>query len=133
MDSALAEQRSPAPGRKTILYRITSEEISEGRVPSSKLISTLIIILNVVVSPIIGLLMSVRGNYDGKLSLLGLSLRALYFLSFLVLIYFDDRFERYERWARLLPKFLGVIFIVIQLIGVVPLYSCSAEDFRTCL
>jgi hypothetical protein len=77
--------------------------------------------------------MSVRGNYDGKLSLLGLSLRALYFLSFLVLIYFDDRFERYERWARLLPKFLGVIFIVIQLIGVVPLYSCSAEDFRTCL
>lgn len=78
--------------------------------------------------------MSVRGNYDGRLSLLGLSLRALYFISFLVLIYFDDRFERYERWARLVPKFLGVVFIVIQLIGVVPIYTCSSgTDFRTCL
>ena len=96
--------------------------------------SPFILFLNMCLSPVIGVLMAIRGHYDGKLSLFGIILRILYFISFLVAIYFDNRFEKIERWSRILPKLFGCIILGVQLYGVVPRYDCDAStSWRTCI
>ena len=74
---------------------------------------------------------AIRGNYDGKLSVAGIVLRIIYFVLFLIAIYFDHRFERIERWARILPKLFGVFLLGFQLVGVIPRYRCDSTSWRT--
>ena len=77
--------------------------------------------------------MAIRGNYDGKLSVFGIVLRIIYFVLFLIAIYFDHRFERIERWARILPKLFGVFLLGFQLVGVIPRYRCDSTSWRICI
>ena len=117
-----------------IIIKMSSEqEHAETSCKHNTTIPRLIIFLNVVISPIIGILMAIRGNYDGKLSVAGIVLRIIYFVLFLIAIYFDHRFERIERWARILPKLFGVFLLGFQLVGVIPRYDCKQDSWRTCI
>jgi len=119
-----------------LVYKMSSERdpIENHDAPQAPLIPKIVVFLNVIMSPIIGILMAIRGHYDGKLSLFGIFIRVVYFISFLTTIYFDKRFETIERWARILPKLFGVIILGIQLYGVVPRYTCNiSDDWRTCI
>jgi hypothetical protein len=118
-----------------LVYKMSSEQEEQVGVviQNNKHIPRVIIFLNIVVSPIIGILMAIRGNYDGKLSVFGIVLRMIYFVLFLIAIYFDHRFERIERWARILPKLFGVFLLGFQLVGVIPRYDCKQDSWRTCI
>lgn len=120
---------------RRLVYKMSSEQEEQVGVviQNNKHIPRVIIFLNIVVSPIIGILMAIRGNYDGKLSVSGIVLRMIYFVLFLIAIYFDHRFERIERWARLLPKLFGVFLLGFQLVGVIPRYDCKQDSWRTCI
>ena len=119
---------------RRLVYKMSSEqEQIDVVIQNNKHIPRVIIFLNIVVSPIIGILMAIRGNYDGKLSVSGIVLRMIYFVLFLIAIYFDHRFERIERWARLLPKLFGVFLLGFQLVGVIPRYDCKQDSWRTCI
>ena len=125
-----------SPSTKTLrrlVYKMSSEVEPINEPLHSPFIPKCVVFLNMCLSPVIGVLMAVRGHYDGKLSLFGIILRILYFISFLVAIYFDHRFERVERWARILPKLFGVILLGVQLYGVIPRYHCQASKWRTCI
>jgi len=98
------------------------------------LIPKVVVFLNVCFRPVIGAAGGIRGSYDGKLSIVALLLSIVYFVAFGVVIYFDDRFEPPERWARLLPKMFGTVIAGVQMIGVVPIYLCNTNvDWRTCV
>jgi len=119
---------------RRLVYKMSSEqEQVDVVIQNNKHIPRVIIFLNVVISPIIGILMAIRGNYDGKLSVSGIVLRMIYFVLFLIAIYFDHRFERIERWARILPKLFGVFLLGFQLVGVIPRYDCKQASWRTCI
>ena len=119
---------------RRLVYKMSSEqEQIDVVIQNNKHIPRVIIFLNIVVSPIIGILMAIRGNYDGKLSVSGIVLRMIYFVLFLIAIHFDHRFERIERWARLLPKLFGVFLLGFQLVGVIPRYDCKQDSWRTCI
>jgi len=119
---------------RRLVYKMSSEqEPVDVVIQNNKHIPRVIIVLNIVVSPIIGILMAIRGNYDGKLSVSGIVLRMIYFVLFLIAIYFDHRFERIERWARILPKLFGVFLLGFQLVGVIPRYDCKQASWRTCI
>ena len=119
---------------RRLVYKMSSEqEQVDVVIQNNKHIPRVIIVLNIVVSPIIGILMAIRGNYDGKLSVSGIVLRMIYFVLFLIAIYFDHRFERIERWARILPKLFGVFLLGFQLVGVIPRYDCKQDSWRTCI
>lgn len=124
----------PSSKIRRLVYKMSSEqEQVDVVIQNNKNIPRLIIFLNIVVSPIIGILMAIRGNYDGKLSVAGIVLRIIYFLLFLIAIYYDHRFERIERWARILPKLFGVFLLGFQLVGVIPRYDCKQNSWRTCI
>ena len=118
---------------RRLVYKMSSGQEPIHESAKLPLIPQCVVCLNMVLSPAIGILMAVRGHYDGKLSLFGIILRILYFISFLVAIYFDNRFETIERWSRILPKLFGCIILGIQLYGVVPRYKCQASTWRTCI
>ena len=125
------------PSTKTLrrlVYKMSNgQEPINGSAPAP-LIPKCVVFLNMCLSPVIGMLMAIRGHYDGKLSLFGIILRILYFISFLVAIYFDNRFEKIERWSRILPKLFGCIILGVQLYGVVPRYDCdTSTSWRTCI
>ena len=84
---------------KRLVYRMSSE--AEPIESEKSFIPSLVVFLNMFLSPIIGILMAVRGLFDGKLSIFGICIRILYFIVFLVTIYLDDRIEKIERCARL--------------------------------
>jgi len=125
----------PSSKLRRLVYKMSSEQEEQVGVviQNNKHIPRVIIFLNVVISPIIGILMAIRGNYDGKLSVAGIVLRIIYFVLFLIAIYFDHRFERIERWARILPKLFGVFLLGFQLVGVIPRYDCKQDSWRTCI
>lgn len=138
------EEESSIKQLSRLVYKMSSEQVPELQkslptyekslsTPPNRHIPRLIIILNIGFSPIIGILMAMRGNYDGKLSVSGIVLRIIYFLLFLIAIYFDHRFERIERWSRILPKLFGVILLGIQLVGVIPRYQCDSASWLTCI
>lgn len=134
------EEESSIKQLSRLVYKISSEQVPELQKSLPTLVDTpnrhiprLIIVLNIGFSPIIGILMAIRGNYDGKLSFIGIVLRIIYFLLFLIAIYFDHRFERIERWSRILPKLFGVILLGIQLVGVIPRYQCDSASWLTCI
>lgn len=114
-----------------LVYKISNEGGSD--LPEKSIIPSIVIFLNIILSPIIGVTMAIRGHYDGKLSMVGLCLRIIYFVSFIIAIYFDRRFENTERYARLAPKIFGVVIIIIQLIGVLPRYECNLTSWISCI
>jgi hypothetical protein len=115
---------------KRLVYQISNEGTVEDK---TSIIPSVVIFLNIILSPMIGIAMAIRGQYDGRLSLVGIIIRVLYFASFVVAIYFDRRYERAERYARLMPKIFGIFIIGIQLVGVIPRYDCNLNSWRTCL
>lgn len=114
-----------------LVYKISNEGGST--LKEKSIIPSIVIFLNVILSPIIGVAMAVRGHYDGKLSMIGLCLRVVYFTAFIVAIYFDRRFQDTERYARLAPKIFGVMVVAIQLFGVLPRYDCDITSWRSCI
>ena len=114
-----------------LAYHI-SNEVREKRA-SDTIIPKLVVFLHVLLSPICGMFMSVRGAYDGRLSIVGLLLRSLYFILLIGVGVYDDRFEKYEKWARIIPAFFGIGSICIQLIGVIPTYTCNVNKPLLCL
>ena len=114
-----------------LMYRISNQHHEETY--RERTIPKIVIFINTVLSPVVGLCISGRGMYDGRISLIGISLRVLYFSLFIVTIYMDTRFERIERWSRLVPKVLGIIFIGVQFIGVLPNYECNINKPMTCI
>ena len=123
-----------APTLRRLVYKMSNGQEPINEPAHSPFIPKCVVFLNMCLSPVIGVLMAIRGHYDGKLSLFGIILRILYFISFLVAIYFDNRFERIERWSRILPKLFGCIILGVQLYGVVPRYDCDAStSWRTCI
>lgn len=117
-----------------LVYKISNEGGTDLPAEHKKsIIPSIVIFLNIILSPIIGVTMAIRGHYDGKLSMVGLCLRVVYFISFIVAIYFDRRFEDTERYARLAPKVFGVVIIGIQLVGVLPRYECNGTSWRSCI
>lgn len=132
------EKESSIKQLTRLAYKLSSDQVPEDvphadDITYNRHIPRLIILLNIGFSPIIGILMTIRGNYDGKLSVSGIVLRIIYFLLFLIAIYFDSRFERIERWARILPKLFGVFLLGIQLVGVIPRYQCDSANWFTCI
>ena len=65
----------PAAKIRRLVYKMSSELPDETSSKHSTTIPKVIIVLNIVVSPIIGILMAIRGNYDGKLSVAGIVLK----------------------------------------------------------
>ena len=114
-----------------LMYRVSNQDHEETY--RDRTIPKIVIFLNTVLSPVVGLCISGRGMYDGRISLIGISLRVLYFAMFVVTIYLDTRFERLERWSRIVPKVLGIILIAVQFIGVLPNYACDTNNPITCL
>jgi hypothetical protein len=113
---------------RRLIYR-ASNQVEE----SKSIIPMVIIFLNLIVSPLSGAIMAIRGAYDGRISIVGSILRVVYFFIFLFAIYYDERYESSERWARMLPPFFGAIVIGVQLTGVFATYECSTVNIRTCI
>jgi len=114
-----------------LMYRITNE--NHGESSHAKGIPKLVIFLNAVLGPLIGVCIAVRATYDGRVSLIGITLRVFYFVLFGIAIYLDARFEPVERFSRLIPKVCGILFIAIQFLGVVPNYDCDTKNWISCL
>lgn len=113
---------------RSLIRRITSETVDDdSHVPQ------MVICLNIVFRPVIGTVCAIRGQYDGRLSIIGLTLSVVYFGAFMVVTYIDDRFKPMERWARVLPKLFGMAVAVIQLVGVYNSYACDTSMWRSCL
>lgn len=108
-------------------------EVANTKPYGNDTIPKLVIFLNMVMSPLIGILIALRASYDGRVSLIGISLRIVYFAIYIIVIYVDQRFERMERWSRLMPKLFGIVMICVQLIGVVPNYICDLKNILTCI
>ena len=116
--------------RIKVLHHMSSEEEDD----ENTIVPKMVIFLNVVFRPIIGILMGIRGMYDGRLSLLALLLSLMYFCGFIVVIYIDTRFENCEKYSRILPKFFGIVVATAQLSGTWPQYNCDYNsDWRKCV
>ena len=112
----------------SLIRRITSETADDdSHVPQ------MVICLNIVFRPVIGTVCAIRGQYDGRLSIVGLTLSVLYFGAFMIVTYIDGRFEPMERWARVLPKMFGMVVAGIQLVGVYNSYACDTSIWQSCL
>ena len=112
-----------------LIRRITSETDDDDDIS----VPRMVICLNIVFRPVIGTVCAIRGQYDGRLSIVGLSLGVVYFAAFIVVTYIDSRFGPMERWARVLPKLLGMVVAGIQLVGVYNSYACDTSLWRSCL
>ena len=113
---------------RKLAYHISNETRT-----SDTIIPKMVVFLHVLLSPICGMFMSVRGAYDGRLSIVGLVLRSLYFILLIVVGLYDDRFGKYEKWARIIPAFFGIVSICIQMIGVTSSYTCDTNQPISCL
>lgn len=109
-------------------------QMSEAEDDDQVLIPKVVVVLNVAFRPLIGAMAAIRGSYDGKLSILALVLSIVYFFAFGIVVYFDNRFKKAERWARLLPKICGLGIAGVQMHGVFPRYHCDYNNsWRTCI
>lgn len=82
---------------------------------------------------VIGLLMFTRGLIDGRLSMIGLWLRLVYFTVLTGSYALDARLKK-DRWSFLTPALSGLLLTIAQLIGMFVVdgpFECS--DFMTCL
>lgn len=82
---------------------------------------------------VIGLLMFTRGLIDGRLSMIGLWLRLVYFTVLSGSYALDARLKK-DRWSFLTPALSGLLLTIAQLIGMFVVdgpFECS--DFMTCL
>ena len=82
---------------------------------------------------IIGLLMFARGLLDGRLSMIGLWLRLLYFGVTSGSYALDARLKA-DRWSFLTPALSGLILTIAQLLGMFVVdgpFECS--DLQSCL
>jgi len=82
---------------------------------------------------IIGLLMFARGLIDGGLSMVGLWLRLIYFITLSFSYGFDDRLTA-DRWSFLTPALSGLLLTVAQLAGMfISNGPFTCNSLETCL
>ena len=115
---------------------INSEIINSALCLSNEKIQLKIPLVNkimTVFSIIIGLLMFARGLLDGRLSMIGLWLRLLYFGVTSGSYALDARLKA-DRWSFLTPALSGLILTIAQLLGMFVVdgpFECS--DLQSCL
>ena len=115
---------------------INSEIINSALCLSNEKIQLKIPLVNKIMTIfgiIIGLLMFARGLLDGRLSMIGLWLRLLYFGVTSGSYALDARLKA-DRWSFLTPALSGVILTIAQLLGMFVVdgpFECS--DLQSCL
>ena len=115
---------------------INSEIINSALCLSNEKIQLKIPIVNKIMTVfgiIIGLLMFARGLLDGRLSMIGLWLRLLYFGVTSGSYALDARLKA-DRWSFLTPALSGLILTIAQLLGMFVVdgpFECS--DLQSCL
>ena len=115
---------------------INSEIINSALCLSNEKIQLKIPLVNKIMTIfgiIIGLLMFARGLLDGRLSMIGLWLRLLYFGVTSGSYALDARLKAY-RWSFLTPALSGLILTIAQLLGMFVVdgpFECS--DLQSCL
>ena len=115
---------------------INSEIINSALCLSNEKIQLKIPIVNKIMTLfgiIIGLLMFARGLLDGRLSMIGLWLRLLYFGVTSGSYALDARLKA-DRWSFLTPALSGLILTIAQLLGMFVIdgpFECS--DLQSCL
>ena len=115
---------------------INSEIINSALCLSNEKIQLKIPLVNKIMTVfgiIIGLLMFARGLLDGRLSMIGLWLRLLYFGVTSGSYALDARLKA-DRWSFLTPALSGLILTIAQLLGMFVVdgpFECS--DLQTCL
>ena len=115
---------------------INSEIINSALCLSNEKIQLRIPLVNKIMTVfgiIIGLLMFARGLLDGRLSMIGLWLRLLYFGVTSGSYALDARLKA-DRWSFLTPALSGLILTIAQLLGMFVVdgpFECS--DLQTCL
>ena len=115
---------------------INSEIINSALCLSNEKIQLKIPLVNKIMTIfgiIIGLLMFARGLLDGRLSMIGLWLRLLYFGVTSGSYALDARLKA-DRWSFLTPALSGLILTIAQLLGMFVVdgpFECS--DLQTCL
>ena len=115
---------------------INSEIINSALCLSNEKIQLKIPLVNKIMTIfgiIIGLLMFARGLLDGRLSMIGLWLRLLYFSVTSGSYALDARLKA-DRWSFLTPALSGLILTIAQLLGMFVVdgpFECS--DLQSCL
>ena len=115
---------------------INSEIINSALCLSNEKIQLKIPLVNKIMTVfgiIIGLLMFARGLLDGRLSMIGLWLRLLYFGVTSGSYALDARLKA-DRWSFLTPALSGLILTIAQLVGMFVVdgpFECS--DLQSCL
>tara|TARA_B100000945_G_C20118135_1_gene473518 strand:- start:170 stop:595 length:426 start_codon:yes stop_codon:yes gene_type:complete len=115
---------------------INSEIINSALCLSNEKIQLKIPLVNKIMTVfgiIIGLLMFARGLLDGRLSMIGLWLRLLYFGVTSGSYALDARLKA-DRWSFLTPALSGLILTIAQLLGMFVVdgpFECS--DLQSCL
>jgi len=115
---------------------INSEIINSALCLSNEKIQLKIPLVNKIMTIfgiIIGLLMFARGLLDGRLSMIGLWLRLLYFGVTSGSYALDARLKA-DRWSFLTPALSGLILTIAQLLGMFVVdgpFECS--DLQSCL
>ena len=113
---------------------INSEIINSALCLSNEKIQLKIPLVNKIMTGIIiGLLMFARGLLDGRLSMIGLWLRLLYFGVTSGSYALDARLKT-DRWSFLTPALSGLILTIAQLLGMFVVdgpFECS--DLQSCL
>ena len=115
---------------------INSEIINSALCLSNEKIQLRIPLVNKIMTVfgiIIGLLMFARGLLDGRLSMIGLWLRLLYFGVTSGSYALDARLKA-DRWSFLTPALSGLILTIAQLLGMFVVdgpFECS--DLQSCL
>lgn len=130
---SVVARTSTQPNSSYKVVRKLIYESANEHVYRDKTIPRIVIVLNTFLNPMIGILIAARCAYDGRVSLVGILLRIVYFSAFLLVIYFDTRFESAEKYSRMLPKAFGIIMIGVQLVGVLRTYDCELESPWTCV
>ena len=117
---------------KRLVYHLSNEKDDEGL---QEYISCIVIFLNLILSPVAGILITIRAQYDQTLSISGVFIKIIYMFIFAFAIYFDKRYEnKIERISRLIPKILSMLLLSIQLYSLLYTYNCHIyKDIRTCL
>ena len=115
---------------------INSEIINKALCLSNEKIQLKIHLVNKIMTIfgiIIGLLMFARGLLDGRLSMIGLWLRLLYFGVTSGSYALDARLKA-DRWSFLTPALSGLILTIAQLLGMFVIdgpFECN--DLQSCL
>ena len=115
---------------KRLVYKMSHETEEDEEEKNPTIIPKIVIFLNLCMSPLAGFCLAIRGMYDGRVSLLGISIKITYFLAFIVVISYDHRFDKVERWARLIPKIFGCLSLIVTLYGVLQVYDCDMQNIN---